>query len=256
MLRAISRPMFAAGLFAATISVSSEASRAAVATANAFDNSTVQPAGPRTGVNGQKFFNVENSSAGSFASFGVVDFHGSDLHLSSVTAINSVKLVLTESDAAFTAPGLLNFYLTQDTATNIDAGTSPLTFQSTSSEGLDAQLTPNHQVASALPFTTTGNTNTGTADTYTLSGLSSADKTYLINQLNSGGNIRLIVTPNSTSDPNNASVAATWAGFTNTTTAGPQLVIDAAGIASVPEPASFGLAVAAAIALCGRRRRA
>ena len=37
-------------------------------TVEAFDNATVQPAGPRSGGSGKAFFNIEGSALGNFAS--------------------------------------------------------------------------------------------------------------------------------------------------------------------------------------------
>lgn len=233
--------------FAMVVTVGTATAHAASMTANAFDNSTVQASGPRTGANGQRFFNIENGS-GSFGSFGVVDFHGSDFHFGgTVTGINSAQLVLTESNAAFTAPGNLNLYLTQDTTTPIDAGSSTLAYDSTQTpEGLGTQLTP-HDLIGSASFSSTGNTNTGQVDTYNLT-LSPSDRTYLIGELNSGKNVRFIITPT------DSAVAATYAGFTNTSETGPQLVIDAT--TSAPEPASLGVLALAGVGLLARRRRA
>lgn len=212
--------------------------------ASAFDNSTVQPGGPRSGGNGQKFFNVEGSGNTTFASFGVADFKGSSFNYGApVSAINSAELVLTESNAAFTAPGSLNIYLTQDITTGIDNGSSSLMFQASSGpDGIGTQLSPHSLIGTGM-FSSSGNTNTGQVDTYALT-LSSADKSYLVSQLNSGNDIRLIIAPA------DASVAATFAGFTNTAQAGPVLTIDAA---AVPEPALLGVLVFSATLALRRR---
>src|SRR5580765_2514288 len=51
--------------------------RAAVVTANASDNATVRPAGPRAPTGGKTFFNVEVDSNATNASYGILDFTGS-----------------------------------------------------------------------------------------------------------------------------------------------------------------------------------
>jgi hypothetical protein len=210
-------------------------------TVMASNNATVLPVGPRTNGNpdptvdpGKFFFNAEGPSNGAFASFGVLDFTvPAGLNVSSITGLT---LMLTESNAAFTAPGTLNFYLTQDTTTSINAGTSPLAYnKSFAPEGLGAQLSPNFLIGTGT-FNTTGNTGSGTVDTYTLNQLSSAALSYLVGQINSGGDIRLIVTP--TSD----TVAATFAGYTtNSGPAAEPTLIVSTSVAAVPEPGSLVL---------------
>jgi hypothetical protein len=82
----------------------------------ATDNATVQVAGPRTGVNGKNFFNLEGSVNGSFSSFGVAEFT-----LGALGSVNITEITLrfTESNAAFTKPGTIDFWLTSDNATSI-----------------------------------------------------------------------------------------------------------------------------------------
>jgi hypothetical protein len=203
----------------------------------AVDNSTVQPGGPRSGINGQRFFNLEGSSNGTFSSFGVADF------IAPVGATIGpgpllVSLILSQSDAAFSANGALQFYLTADTATNIDAGTSPLFFDNTGLPGgIGSQLTTKYLLG-------TGNftvTSTGMQDTFRFFPSGPA-LTYLTGQITSNGRIRLIIAPN------DASVAATYAGFASTSPLGPQL-----DILFVPEPSTLLLAPAALLLLVAAR---
>ena len=77
----------------------------------AANNATVQPGGPRPGVNGKQFFNMEGSVNGTFASFGVVDFQSSPMSVQ----VTSLTLALTQANAAFTHNGALTFYLSTDT---------------------------------------------------------------------------------------------------------------------------------------------
>jgi hypothetical protein len=70
---------------------------------------------------------------------------------------------------------------------------------------------------------------------------------YLTAEIDSAGKIRLIVAPD------DANVAATYAGFSNTSVAGPMLTISSP--LSVPEPSTVLLLVGPLIALvfaCGR----
>ena len=117
-------------------------------------------------------------------------------------------------------------------------------------DGIDSQLAPHDLVDSGTFTPGTINTNgTGTVDTYSLT-LTAADKSYLIQQLNGGGNIRLLVTPG------DATVAATYAGFANTSTSpatpGPTLIIDAT---ATPEPVAISFLGLGAVALIRRRVR-
>jgi hypothetical protein len=227
--------------------LSAESGRASIVT-SASDNSTVQPGGPRTGSNGQRFFNMEGSSNGTFASFGVIDFSipgGATLGPTGVV----LSLGLTQNNAAFSNNGGLMFYLTTDTTTNIDAGTSPLVYNSADlPTGLDSQLNTRYLLGSAM-FT---EVSTGTLDMFNFSP-SGAALTYLLNQVNVvHGPIRLIVAPG------DATVAATYSGFSNTSTAGPELTLENAS-AAVPEPGTLifvisGLAILFGYAYAHRRR--
>ena len=101
------------------------------------NNGTIQPAGPRPGLNGKQFFNMEGSSNGSFSSFGVVDFQTSAANV----PITGLTINLTQANAAFTSNGTLLFYLSTDTTTSIDPGTSPLIYNTADiPTGLDNQL--------------------------------------------------------------------------------------------------------------------
>jgi|SRR6516225_10574368 hypothetical protein len=97
---------------------------------SASNNATIQTGGPRAGTNGKIFFNIEGSSNGSFSDFGVVDFQTP----SGVTfgPGQELSLALTQDNAAFTANGSLAFYVSTDTTTGIEPGTSPLAFHTTS----------------------------------------------------------------------------------------------------------------------------
>lgn len=190
---------------------------------------------------------MEGSSNNAFASF--ADFSASDFNFGGTVTGISVQLQLTQSNASFTHGGTLNFYLSQDTTTGIDSGTSPSYMASAAPDGIDTQLAPHDLVGTATFTPGTINTNgTGTVDTYTLT-LSPADQSYLIQQLNGGGNIRLIVAPG------DATVAATYAGFANTSTSpvlpGPTLSIYAT---ATPEPVAVDLLGIGALALVRRRR--
>ncbi len=221
----------------------------------AFNNSTIKPAGPRTGTGNLSFFNIEGSGNGANASYGVMDFTLASVALGAgetISSVNQISLSLTESNAAFTVAGTLAFYLTADTSTIIsNTGGSPLVF--TGSDGAAAfgsSLAPNYFLGNGV-FSTTGAAGSGTVDNYVLD-LSTADsaaKSYLADLLTNGGTLRLIgvaTTP---------TTAATFAGETNTSLAGPTVTVDYT-VATVPEPGTCALlAVGGAVGVLVWRRR-
>jgi hypothetical protein len=202
----------------------------------AANNATVQPSGPRPGVNGKQFFNMEGSTNGTFASFGVVDFESSPI----TGPVTSLILDLTQANAAFTNNGALIFYLSTDTTTGIEPVTSPLAYNSADlPTGLGTQL-------STLFLLGTGSFtqgSDGTVNAFSLS-LSPAATIYLSGQLSMGGLIRLVIAPD---DP---TVAATYAGFTNAEFSGPQLTL----VTPVPEPGTLVCACLAFLVVTGGSR--
>jgi len=135
----------------------------------------------------------------------------------------------------------LSIYLTDQTGVDIQPGATPEVMYQSPNNGaasVDPDLSPLTLVGSGT-YNVVAN---GTVDSYALT-FSGAGLTSLLNALNNDTTLRLVVTPDA------ATTAATYAGFTNNTFAGPTLVIDAAVI---PEPASVFLVGLGAI-LCGGR---
>src|SRR5262249_37709558 len=99
----MSRTIVLSSFFAVMLGIAAAANGASIAQ-EAFDNATVQPAGPRAGANGKNFFNMEGTTAGGagFQSFGVADFNFGAL--GTVVSFSNVKLQMTESNAAFSFP--------------------------------------------------------------------------------------------------------------------------------------------------------
>ncbi len=194
---------------------------------------------------------MEASSNGSFESFGVADFTFSAGALGgTVTSINGATLALTESNAAFSAPDKIDVYLATNTTGSIDPGTSTFVYQA-GNDGL-AAIDPALGASAGTflgsgMFNTTGNVNNGTVDTYSLN-FAGGNLTALENALNSGGVVRLVTV----SDPTTSTGAATYAGFSNSTVAGPTLTINGT---VVPEPGSLLLATFGALGLTAVGRR-
>jgi hypothetical protein len=242
--------------FSAFVAVSSPKVEAASVTA--FADSIIQPGGPRTsgGTLVDYFFNAEGNNNGSNASYAVADFSGLHLGITSLSQLSSLSLTLTQANAAFTANGMFGVYLSTDTATNIGLG-SPLTFQSSSvPTGLGTQLNDalGNSLGTSFAFVQVANGHQGVLNLLpSVSGLSAAAQSFLLNALDNGSDIRLVVAPQ------DANVVATWAGINNTSAPGnnPPPILTAT---AVPEPSSvilMGLgvpAIAIARALARRRR--
>lgn len=210
----------------------------------AFDNATVQPGGPRTGTGGKNFFNVEGKDNGNFASYGVFDVDASLFSFGGpVGSVTGIKIDLFQSNAGFTADGNVRFWLTSDTATDIQPGTSPLFFDPSTAHGIAAgQLGTLHDLGGGT-FT---EVSTGTMDSYSF-GVSGAAATLLTNAVQGNGVVRVVITQDAGAD----AVAATWAGFSNDTLAGPTVTLTAE---PVPEPASLAVLGVGALALLRRRK--
>ena len=171
----------------------------------AIDVATVRPDGPRGGSFGKIFFNVQGSANGGFASFGVIDyeFDGMDQAEGSLFALS---LELIESNASFTTDGDYSIYLTDATDVDIQAGSSPLQYQG-SNDGLASvdPLLTNLTLLGSTRFVENGD---GEADSVVLTTTMVVEETFRT-AINAGGTVRLVLVPDE------ASVAATWAGIGN-----------------------------------------
>jgi hypothetical protein len=186
----------------------------------ALDNATVQPAGPRAGSSGKAFFNVEGSANGTFASYGVADFSYGSLPFP-VTAVNSARLVLIQSNAGFSTTGDVSFAVDESaTLADIQPGTSPLAFDGaepgTATDVSQGDLTLLNLGGGPFSYVLG---LTGDVNNYDFT-LDAATEAELVARLNGGATIRIVVGTGA------ATVAATWAGATNSTFAGPTLNLD------------------------------
>ncbi len=137
------------------------------------------------------------------------------------------------------------FWLSEDTATDIEPGTSPLRWEATAlRDGVGTQVSPMHLLGTGAYVKTANDTQS----VYALS-LPAAAKPYLLAQINSAGKIRLVVTPAEDT------VAATYAGYNNANIRPPRLEMQ---LVPVPEPASVAVLLLGVGGLAGAslRRRA
>jgi len=202
----------------------------------ASDNATVQPGGPRSGGSGKAFFNIEGSANGTFASYGVADFNYGVL-ANAVIGINSATLVLTQANAAFSASGDVVLSLDQSAApADIQpGGSSPLNFDGvdpgTATDVGEGDLSLLSLGAGPYTYTVVAS---GAVDAFALV-VTPALEAALISRLNSASPIRVVVGTGA------AGVAATWAGYTNSTYTGPTLELDVTYDPTTPAvPSTWG----------------
>jgi hypothetical protein len=204
--------------------------QAGLLSGEAFDNATVQAAGPRSGTSGKNFFNVEGAGSGSFASYGVADFLFDSVP-DTVLGITSFSISFTQSNAAFTHDGQLVFSLDiSSTLADIQPVTSPLAFDA-ANPGTATDVNQGDLSLLTLGTGTFTKVANGTVDTFSLS-LTPQAQSALVTKLNNNDTIRVVI---GTGDD---TVAATYAGFSNATVDGPTLAIM---YTPVPEPATTAL---------------
>ncbi|MBC8139275.1 MAG: hypothetical protein H8F28_25655 [Fibrella sp.] len=201
-------------------------------------NATVMPSGPRTGANGTNFFNVEGSNNGNFSSYGVLDFVSAAFGINeTVASVQNLTLNLFNAPAGFSVAGSVNVYLATDVTTSISnvGGASPLRFQGTG-EGITngGQLGILYLLGSGAYV----NNGSNAPLTYNLAFGNTAASNLFVNSLNNASVIRIVVTPVQNS------VAATYAGVTNSTVASrPRIGFNTiAAAVTVPETNTFALA--------------
>jgi hypothetical protein len=92
---------------------------------------TINPSGARTGVNGIRFWNAEGSNNGNFASTAPFRFYTTDVksqfdaHFGAgLWKVSTVNIVLSQSNAAFTAAGGVDLYWFADDTLQITNGES------------------------------------------------------------------------------------------------------------------------------------
>jgi hypothetical protein len=168
--------------------------------ATATQSLTVQPAGPRQGEAGSRYFNIEGVKKERYASYGVLVFElpkGEDR----AGAVEAMSLRLVQSNARFTQDGKVRYFLAEPP----DGGTEPLAglkFEAGSPGGVSKEaFKALHPLGSGTFMTV----ETGHADTLELKP-DDAGKRYLRDRIKAGGMILLVAVPE------DEEVAATYFG--------------------------------------------
>ncbi len=166
----------------------------------------VMKAGPRSGENGGRYFNIQGKNSGEdgkYAAFGVLDFtFPKTTAPTKPTKLKSAKLMLTQSVARFAKEGQVKFLLSDD----FKGDTAPLKFDAASPNTLGTQLQPTHAIGEAAFKAGT----TGQVDTVTLD-LNGASREAIKKASENAGTIRIVVVPA------DGDVAATYFGAGNAT---------------------------------------
>ncbi len=197
------------------------ASFAEVFTAEAFNNLTVRPTGPRPGSSGLAFFNVQGTNNGTNASFAVAEVQPSAFNLSgSVIDLTRFSVNVTASNAAFTINGgPIDVWVTEDNTTSFAQSGMDIFFDvNFLPGGLGNQLAPVTQIGT---FEFNPLLPTGTLYQVDMTTIPSALEAYLLGRINSDLPIRLVFTAG------NDSLNGTFAGYTNFNNQGPTIEIDA-----------------------------
>ena len=230
------------------------------------ETGAIQPAGPRTGTNGQAFLNIEGSGNGTNASYGIARFDVSG----AISAFNAqfgvgnytltdVSLKLIQANSAFTHGGGLGFAFTPDNTSDINSRAfSPFKFPTPAPT--QEQITTGTFTQGTAATSPTGNAlGNGTVDNYDLFN-GAAGSLDLRSDILSSRLATLVI------NPTDATVAATYGGGISFTAA-PTLNITAtsangvsrsfAAPSAVPEPSALAFALVGipGMALFLRRRK-
>jgi hypothetical protein len=157
---------------------------------------TIQPAGPRQGEAGNRYFNVEGARNDRYASFGVLVFQlprGEG-------EVEKQSLRLVQSIPRFARDGKVRFLLAEPHDQGTDT-LAALKFDQKTPGGLGEAFKAVHPLGSGT-FT---KVKTGQVDTFALTP-DEAGRTYLTGQFKAGGTILIVVVPT------DEEVAATFFG--------------------------------------------
>ena len=183
---------------------------------------TVRPSGPVTGGTGVNSLDVEGTSNGSFASFGIIDINLAGVLSADEIAsrVEDVRLTLVQDNESFTDDGPISVYVASSAAAAVNINSS-IRYQS-GRNGIDcvpSVLSDDAVRSCVFPSVhhTVNNVNLpdGSSDDVMLYG--DAIRTALTVAMSEGGSVRLIVVPE------HPQTAATFAGFNNASFSGPTI---------------------------------
>ncbi|MEI7658806.1 MAG: hypothetical protein WCK33_12155 [Phycisphaerae bacterium] len=204
-------------------------------------NATVNPSpfGVRNGPNGLAFLNVEGSDLLTFASYGGLRFNMAPMKAKFDTAygagnwhVEKAYLFLMQANAAFTAGGDVQIVWTGNDAQNFsDVATPEVTlYENYLTDYPDAATVATYTFVRGADLPPGNPGGNGTIESHQIGDVASPNE--VVNELNgASGNLTLLMRDATTS------VAATYAGTTNTSWRGPTIVVFAAPGASNPCPA-------------------
>jgi hypothetical protein len=157
--------------------------------ATATRSRTVQPAGPRQGEAGSRYFNVEGVKKDRYASYGVLVFE-LPRGEGQVGEVGKMRLRLVQSNARFTQEGKVRFFLAEPS----DRGTDPLAglkFEAGSPGGVAKDA---FKALHPLGSGTFKKVEMGHTDTFELKPDEVGER-YLLDRLKSGGTILIVAVP-------------------------------------------------------------
>jgi hypothetical protein len=150
---------------------------------------TVQPAGPRQGEAGSRYFNVEGVKKEHYASFGVLVFEPPRGE-GQVGEIGKMRLRLVQSNARFTQAGKARFFLAEPA----DRGTDPLAGLKFKVGSLGEVVKDAFKAPHPLGSGTIKKVETGCADVFELKP-DEGGKRYLRDRVQAGGTILIVIVP-------------------------------------------------------------
>ena len=139
------------------------------------------------------FFNVQGDND-AFTVYSLVDFDTSSI--GEISAIDSLSIELTQSNAFFSANGGLEFFLASDTrVVDLDDPARYISAQGTGGANTGADVVGS-AFGTLFPLGTGMYTETATGDVDTIAfSLDAAGEAFAVSQINSGGLLRIIATP-------------------------------------------------------------
>ncbi len=206
----MSSGILAAAAFAA-LSSSAAPITAAVSGSASYSSSTSTITNVRSGgpSSGSSRITAEGSSSGYYANYGVMDFNASSLGVASgvnITSISGLGLNLTDKDEYFAAAGPVNFYLNENTNALSSAayasgaaygGAAPAGSLYSSTNPTGKLFLLGTETYTPGLATSGGTSSAGYQFHYNFSSIPAALSTYLANQINNFGDIRILATPGS-----------------------------------------------------------